>query len=109
MADKKTDNGEPKARDTAAGYSGSAHEGKEALKRPEGASKEAVISDAGATEPTIELGGDGVTPRAEWVEKYAEVKKKQDEHDEKRRKQAVEDSGGMVTTEKIAEKGKHHG
>jgi len=101
MADKKTDNDEPKARDTAAGYSGSAREGKEALKRPEGASKEAVVSDAGATEPTIELGGDGVTPRAEWVEKYAEVKKKHDEHDAKRRKQAEEDAGvGIQTTEK---------
>jgi hypothetical protein len=73
----------------------------EPRKRPEGASKDAVVSDVGATEPTIEFGGDGVTPKAEWDEKYAEIKKKQDEHDEKMRKRAVEDAGPMLTTEKV--------
>ena len=60
----------------------------------------AVTSPAGETQPTVELGGDGVTPKHEWDEKYKEIKKKQDEHDEKRRKQAVEDSGIIQTTEK---------
>jgi hypothetical protein len=59
-----------------------------------------VTSPAGVTQPGVELGGDGVTPKAEWDEKYAEIKKKQDEHDEKRRKQAVEDAGVIQTTEK---------
>src|SRR5580765_6251438 len=35
----------------------------EPLKRAEGASKESVVSLAGTTEPTVELGGDGVTPK----------------------------------------------
>jgi hypothetical protein len=82
----------------------------EPLKRAEGASKESVVSLAGTTEPTVELGGDGITPKAEWDKKYSELKKKQDEHDEKRRKQAVEDAGVIQTTEKHgAEKGKHNG
>jgi hypothetical protein len=72
----------------------------EPLKRAEGASKESVVSPAGTTEPTPELGGDGVTPKAEWDKKYAELKKKQDELDEKRRQRAVEDSGIIQTTEK---------
>jgi hypothetical protein len=86
-------------RETVAGYSGTAHEGKK-IERPKDASKEAVVSDAGVTEPTIELGGDGVTPKAEWDKKYVEIKKKQDEFDEKRREKAVEDSGVVQTTEK---------
>ena len=70
----------------------------------------AVISPAGTTEPTIELGGDGVTPKAEWDKKYADTKKKQDEFDEKRRQRAVEETGIVQTTEKHgAEKGKHNG
>jgi hypothetical protein len=82
----------------------------EPLKRAEGASKESVVSPAGTTEPTIEFGGDGVTPKAEFDEKYAELKKKQDEHDEKRRKQAREDAGvGMITTEKFKHEGKPNG
>ena len=85
----------------AAGYSGTKHEGKK-FERPKDASKDAVVSDAGATEPTVEFGGDGVTPKAEWDEKYKEIAKKHAEHDEKRRKQAVEDSGVIQTTEKHA-------
>jgi hypothetical protein len=82
----------------------------EPLKRAEGASKESVVSLAGTTEPTVELGGDGVTPKAEWDKKYADLKKKQDEFDEKRRQRAVEDSGIIQTTEKHGiEKGKHNG
>jgi hypothetical protein len=95
--------------ESVAGYSGSPSEGKK-IERPKDASKEAVVSDAGVTEPTIELGGDGVTPKAEWVEKYADTKKKQDEFDEKRRQRAVEDTGIVQTTEKHGvEKGKHNG
>jgi hypothetical protein len=70
----------------------------------------AVTSPAGTTEPTIELGGDGVTPKAEWDKKYADLKKKQDEFDEKRRQRAVEDTGIIQTTEKHGIKeGKHNG
>lgn len=72
----------------------------EPLKRAEGASKESVVSPAGTTEPTIEFGGDGKTPKAEWDKNYVEIKKKQDELDEKRRQRAVEDSGNVQTTEK---------
>ena len=49
----------------------------------------AVTSPAGVTQPTVELGGDGVTPKAEWDKKYADFKKTQDEWDEKRRQRAV--------------------
>jgi hypothetical protein len=88
-------------RDSVAGWSGSASEGKPPGKRPEGASKEAVIDGNSVTEPTIELGGDGVTPKAEWDKKYAEIKKQQDEWDEKRRERAVEESGPVLTTAKL--------
>ena len=87
-----------------------AHEPKaEPLKRAEGASKESVVSPAGTTEPTIEFGGDGVTPKAEWDKKYADLKKTQDEWDEKRRQRAVEDAGPMLTTGKVKHEGKHNG
>ena len=87
-----------------------AHEPKaEPLKRAEGASKESVVSPAGTTEPTIEFGGDGVTPKAEWDKKYVELKKKQDEFDEKRRERAREDSGIIQTTEKHGIGAKHNG
>jgi hypothetical protein len=103
------ENDKPKKAETVSGYSGTAHEGKK-FERPKDASKEAVVSDAGVTEPTIELGGDGITPKAEWNEKYAETKKKQDEFDEKRRQRAVEDTGIVQTTEKHgAKKGEHNG
>jgi hypothetical protein len=59
-----------------------------------------VKSPAGETHGGQELGGDGVTPKAEWDKKYEEIKKKQDEHDEKRRQRAVEDAGVIQTTEK---------
>ena len=59
-----------------------------------------VKPPAGETHGGQELGGDGVTPKAEWDEKYVEIKKKQDEFDEKRRQRAVEDSGIIQTTEK---------
>ena len=68
-----------------------------------------VTSPAGVTQPTAELGGDGVTPKAEWDEKYKEIKKKQDEFDEKRRQRAVEDSGIIQTTEKHGIGAKHGG
>ncbi len=98
MAEKK-DNDEPKPRDSVGGYSGTTHEGKK-IERPKNASKEAVVSEAGVTEPTIEFGGDGITPKAEFEKNYAELWKKQAEHDKKRREQAVEDAGVIQTTEK---------
>jgi hypothetical protein len=103
------ENDEPKARDTSAGYSGSAHEGKK-FERAEGASKEAVVSEVGTTEPTVEFGGDGVTPLAEFDKKMESVRKQQAEHDEKMRQRAREDSGVIQTTTKHAvDKGKHNG
>jgi hypothetical protein len=100
---------EPKAKDSVAGYSGTAHEGKK-VERPKDASKEAVVSEAGVTEPTQVFGGDGVTPIAEWEESQKERREKQAEFDEKRRKQAVEDSGVIQTTEKHGvAKGKANG
>ena len=91
---------EPKAKDSVAGYSGTAHEGKK-VERPKDASEEAVVSEAGVTEPTQVFGGDGVTPIAKWEESQKERREKQAEFDEKRRKQAVEDSGLIQTTDKF--------
>jgi hypothetical protein len=88
---------EPKPRDSTAGYSGSQHEGKK-FERPKDASKDAVVSDAGVTEPTIEFGGDGVTPKAEWEKKHAEQKKAQDAHDEKMRQKVRDEAGPMLKT-----------
>jgi hypothetical protein len=93
------ENDKHKKAETVSGYSGSASEGKK-IERPKYASKEAVVSDAGVTEPTIEFGGDGITPKAEFEKNYAELWKKQAEHDKKRREQAVEDAGVIQTTEK---------
>ena len=64
------------------------------------AKKGTVTSPAGVTEPGQEFGGDGVTPKAEWDKKYAELKKKQDEHDAKMRQRAIDDAGVIQTTEK---------
>lgn len=61
---KKTKKDEEKD-NTVAGYSGSPHEGKGPPKRPKGASEDAVLSDCGATEPTVELKGDGLTTKQE--------------------------------------------
>jgi hypothetical protein len=77
--------------------------------RAEGASKEAVVSDAGTTEPTQVFGGDGVTAIADWEKSQEERRKKQAEFDEKRRKQAVEDSGIIQTTAKHGIGAKHNG
>lgn len=105
----KTENDEPKARDSVAGYSGTAHEGKK-VERPKDASEDAVVSEAGVTEPTEVFGGDGVTRFADWEESQKERRAKQAEFDEKRRQRAVEDSGLIQTTEKHgAVKGKHNG
>ena len=68
--------------------------------RPKYASKEAVVSDAGVTEPTPVFGGDGLTPIIDWEKSQEERRKKQDEFDEKRRQRAVEDAGVIQTTEK---------
>ena len=86
---------------------------------PKDAPEGSVVSDAGVTEPGQVFGGDGVTPIAEWAESQKERREKQAEFDEKRRKQAVEDSGVIQTTEKFKhgkkepenahEKGKHNG
>jgi hypothetical protein len=95
----KTENDEPKAKDSVSGYSGTAREGKK-VERPKDASEDAVVSEAGVTEPTQIFGGDGVTPIAEWEESQKERREKQAEHDEKRRQQAVEDAGLIQTTEK---------
>ena len=76
-----------------------AHEPKaEPLKRAEGASKESVVSPAGTTEPTIEFGGDGVTPKAEFDEKYKEVRAAQAKKDEERRQRAIDDAGVVQLT-----------
>ena len=64
--------------ETVKGYSGSRHEGKPAPKRPEGASKDAVVSQVGHTEPAVPLGGDGVTPLEEFKEKRAKELKKEE-------------------------------
>lgn len=56
MADKKKD-------ETVPGFSGSAEEGKGPSKTKEKVSKDAVISDVGATEPSQVFEGDGVTPK----------------------------------------------
>ncbi len=87
-----------KKAETAEGYSGSAHEGNGPFKRPAGASKEAVVSEVGHTEPTIELGGDGVTPLAEWEKKKAEEAKLHAAHDEKMRQKAIDESGPVLKT-----------
>ena len=62
-----------KGPETVAGYSGSRHEGKPAPTRPKEASKDAVVSPLGHTEPAIVLAGDGVTPVSE-LEKKKEKK-----------------------------------
>ena len=59
-----------------------------------------VKSDVGETGPPQVFGGDGVTPIAEFADKYKDLKEKQAELDEKRRQRAVEDSGNVQTTEK---------
>lgn len=60
---------------TVAGYSGSPHEGKSAPTRPKEASKDAVVSPLGHTEPAIVLAGDGVTPVSELEAKKAKKEK----------------------------------
>lgn len=96
----KAENEEPKSKDTVEGYAGRPAG---AAERPKDASKEAVVSDAGATEPTAVFGGDGVTPEAEFKEKWAEHRKKQEKLDEENRQKAREAAGNVMTTEK----GKH--
>lgn len=59
-----------------------------------------VKSDVGETHPPQVFGGDGVTPIEEWEKHIKELREKQAEHDEKRRRQAVEDAGVIQTTEK---------
>jgi hypothetical protein len=59
-----------------------------------------VKSPAGETHGGQELGGDGVTPKAEWDKKQEPIREAQAAHDEKRRKQAVEDSGVLIGTGK---------
>ena len=59
-----------------------------------------VKSPAGETHGGQELGGDGVTPKAEWDKKYEAIREAHAAHDEKRRKQAVEDSGVLIGTGK---------
>jgi hypothetical protein len=76
MANAKSD--APKKDETVKGYSGSRHEGKPAPKRPEGASKDAVVSHVGHTEPAEVFGGDGVTPIKEFKEKHAKELKKEE-------------------------------
>ena len=44
--------------ETVAGYSGDPAEGQPPVKRPKEASKDAVVSPAGVTEPTKELSGE---------------------------------------------------
>jgi hypothetical protein len=59
-----------------------------------------VKSDVGETGPPQVFGGDGVTRVEDWEEAQKERREKQAEHDEKRRKQAVEDAGVIITTAK---------
>lgn len=59
-----------------------------------------VKSPAGETHGGQELGGDGVTPKAEWDKKQEPIREAHAAHDEKRRKQAVEDSGVLIGTGK---------
>jgi hypothetical protein len=55
--------------DTIQGYSGSPHEGEDAIKRPKEASDDATLSPLGHTEPTKVYKGDGVTPHGEKEKK----------------------------------------
>jgi hypothetical protein len=72
---------------------------------PKDAPEGSVVSDAGVTEPGQIFGGDGVTPIAEWNEKWQEKLKKQAEIDERRRAKAIEE--GAEATIQTTTKGKN--